>query len=76
MPLFIIFLLYIDIKIDIKIVVLSFFPRDVFDGIWDLTESVSEGFLKYSCYRIEISLTIFYRYIVCKGVLRSQSSLV
>ena len=25
--------------------VLSFFPRDVFDEIWDLVESVSEGFL-------------------------------
>ena len=29
--------------------VLSFFPLDVMDGIWDLTESVSEGFLTYSC---------------------------
>ena len=28
--------------------VLSFFPLDVLDGIWDLTESVSEGFLIYS----------------------------
>ena len=28
--------------------VLSFFPLDVFDGIWDLIESVSEGFLTYS----------------------------
>ena len=25
-----------------------FFPRDVLDEIWDLTESVSEGFLTYS----------------------------
>ena len=25
--------------------VLSFFPRDVLDEIWDLIESVSEGFL-------------------------------
>ena len=25
--------------------VLSFFPLDVLDGIWDLIESVSEGFL-------------------------------
>ena len=30
--------------------VLSFFPRDVLDEIWDLTESVSEGFPTYSCY--------------------------
>ena len=29
--------------------VLSFFPLDVLDGIWDLTESFSEGFLTYSC---------------------------
>ena len=28
--------------------VLSFFPLDVLDGIWDLVESVSEGFLTYS----------------------------
>ena len=28
--------------------VLSFFPMDVLDGIWDLIESVSEGFLTYS----------------------------
>ena len=29
--------------------VLSFFPLDVLDEIWDLVESVSEGFLTYSC---------------------------
>ena len=28
--------------------VLSFFPLDVLDEIWDLTESVSEGFLTFS----------------------------
>ena len=28
--------------------VLSFFPLDVLDKIWDLIESVSEGFLTYS----------------------------
>ena len=28
--------------------VLSFFPRDVLDEIWDLIESVSEGFPPYS----------------------------
>ena len=27
--------------------VLSFFPLDVLGGIWDLIESVSEGFLTY-----------------------------
>ena len=30
--------------------VLSFFPLDVLDEIWDLIESVSEGFLTYSFY--------------------------
>ena len=30
--------------------VLSFFPLDVLDEIWDLIESVSEGFLTYSLY--------------------------
>ena len=29
--------------------VLSFFPLDVLDEIWGLIESVSEGFLAYSC---------------------------
>ena len=29
---------------------LSFFPLDVLDDIWDLIESVSEGFLTYSSY--------------------------
>ena len=29
--------------------VLSFFPLDVLDEIWDLIEPVSEGFLTYSC---------------------------
>ena len=28
--------------------VLSFFPRDVLNEIWDLTDSASEGFLTYS----------------------------
>ena len=29
------------------IFVLSFFPRDVLDGVWDLIGSVSEGFPTY-----------------------------
>ena len=29
--------------------VLSFFPRDALGEIWDLIESVSEGFPTYSC---------------------------
>ena len=28
--------------------VLSFFPRDALDEIWDFTESASEGFPTYS----------------------------
>ena len=28
---------------------LLFFPLDVSDEIWDVVESVSEGFLTYSC---------------------------
>ena len=28
---------------------LSFFPRDVLDEIWDVIGSVSEGFPTYSC---------------------------
>ena len=36
--------------------VLSLFPLDVLDEIWDLTESVSEGFLTYSCSRYQWGL--------------------
>ena len=36
--------------------VLSFFPLDVLDEIWDLIESVSEGFLTYS-------LDVVFRYL-------------
>ena len=32
--------------------VLSFFPLDVLDDIWDLIESVSEGFLTYSVLKV------------------------
>ena len=32
--------------------VLSFFPLDVLDEIWDVIESVSEGFLTYSYIKI------------------------
>ena len=39
--------------------VLSFFPLDVLDEIWDLFESVSEGFLTCSCYFCESSC-LFY----------------
>ena len=46
--------------------VLSFFPLDVLDEIWDLIESVSEGFLTYSCTNINkvivesITLQVFW----------------
>ena len=44
--------------------VLSFFPPDVLDEIWDLTESVSEGFLTYSLILFElwlwVDLDLFY----------------
>ena len=36
--------------------VLSFFPLDVLDEIWDLIESVSEGFLTYSSLTCSIIL--------------------
>ena len=37
---------YLTVACDvfIGVSVLSFFPRDVLDGIWDLIGSVSEGF--------------------------------
>ena len=38
--------------------VLSFFPLDVLDEIWDLIESVSEGFLTYSYIEIKIKTKI------------------
>ena len=34
---------------------LSFFPLDVLDELWDVTESVSEGFFTYCCSRYIIS---------------------
>ena len=34
--------------------VLSFFPLDVLDEIWDLIRSDSEGFLTYSCIMFSI----------------------
>ena len=38
--------------------VLSFFPLDVLDEIWDLTESVSEGFLTFSLIPPNISTLV------------------
>ena len=40
--------------------VLSFFPLDVLGGIWDLIESVSEGFLTYS-YSLIVSLNLAFK---------------
>ena len=45
--------------------VLSFFPLDVLDELWDLIESVSEGFLTYSSIVYKTSnmrYMIFYLY--------------
>ena len=45
--------------------VLSFFPLDVLDGIWDLIESGFEGFLTYSlAYIIFIGHSIGLRSVV------------
>ena len=38
--------------------VLSFFPLDVLDEIWDLIESVSEGFLTYSVQVLDLSFIV------------------
>ena len=38
--------------------VLSFFPLDVLDGILDLIESVSEGFLTYSSIAHNLPLSL------------------
>ena len=49
-----------------KIDVLSFFPLDVLDEIWDLIESVSEGFLTYS-YNIFDICSCMYTYMdICQ----------
>ena len=45
--------------------VLSFSPPDVLDGIWDVIESVSEGFLTYSC---EFAVNFFFELQLSKIV--------
>ena len=40
--------------------VLSFFPLDVLDEIWDLTETVSEGFLTYSFFPFSCIAFLFF----------------
>ena len=42
--------------------VLSFFPLDVLDGIWDLIESVPEGFHTYSYFDSNIIGRILRRF--------------
>ena len=44
--------LYGEIAVRLAVAVLSFFPRDVLDEIWDLIESVSEGFPIYFWCRV------------------------
>ena len=46
--------------------VLSFFPLDVLDEIWDLIESVSEGFLTYSYFYCITTMIkhLFYNHFV------------
>ena len=44
--------------------VLSFFPLDVLDGIWDLIESVSEGFLTYPSMKAVLLVLLYLS--VCK----------
>ena len=44
--------------------VLSFFPLDVLDGIWDLIELVSEGFLIYSGYFFFLNLSLLIIYFL------------
>ena len=41
---------------------LSFFPLDVLDEIWDVIESVSEGFFTYSLLRRKTKLFNFKTY--------------
>ena len=55
----------------------SFFPLDVFDEIWDLIESDSEGFLSYSHLQQGLSEPEFYGdlvYILKKNVSRTEFS--
>ena len=39
------------VSLMVSFCVLSFFPLDILDEIWDVIESVSEGFLTYSLKR-------------------------
>ena len=48
--------------------VLSFFPLDVLAGIWDLIESVSEGFLTYSLVIVHPNKVEFICFLSYKAV--------
>ena len=48
--------------------VLPFFPLDVLDGIWDLIESVSEGFLTYS-YQCAVFPCLLNQSLVCVSLI-------
>ena len=45
---------------------LSFFPLDILDEIWDLIETVSEGFLTYSYNLLLGRSTFSYKNSICK----------
>ena len=49
--------------------VLSFFPLDFLDGVWDLIESFSEGFLTYS----QLSSRSHPRHLVGKGTAQKDT---
>ena len=48
--------------------VLSFFPLDVLDEIWDLIESVSEGFLTYSFITLKGTHDLYFELIKVLGI--------
>ena len=55
---------------------LSFFPLDVLSEIWDVIESVSEGFLTYSFkFRTFIFTDLFHGYIDMAGYNNRQAML-
>ena len=55
--------------------VLSFFPLDVLDEIWDLIESVSEGFLTYFCFCVG-SCTWKYRNMIISVFIRKSAAIL
>ena len=50
--------------------VLSFFPLDVLDEIWDLIESISEGFLTYSFLALACVLFLLQTFLLISGVIQ------